>query len=220
MLKTCTKCGIEKDTSCFRKRAASKDGLSYQCSACRNILQLEYSKRTKAKRTDTYNKYKEKNRNKISQYQKKWYEKNKDRRKKLREENKESLRVKRAAKRVIQIKIDVPYRLRHRLRGRFFKALRGNYKNGSAVYDLGCSIDFLKEHLESQFTAGMTWDNWGFGEDKWNIDHIMPMNAFNLEDRQHVLLACHYGNLQPLWTVDNLKKARTIPDMEKYYVAA
>jgi hypothetical protein len=33
-MKTCTKCGAEKDVTCFNKRADSPDGLTYECSDC------------------------------------------------------------------------------------------------------------------------------------------------------------------------------------------
>lgn len=93
-------------------------------------------------------------------------------------------------------------RLADNLRSRFNKAFKNNYKTGSAVQDLGCSIDELKLHLESKFADGMTWDNYG----KWHIDHIKPLNSFNLSDLEQLKIACHYTNLQPMWAKDNLKK--------------
>ena len=101
-------------------------------------------------------------------------------------------------------KIDIQYKLSRRLRNRLYCALQGNFKNGSAVKDLGCSIDELKTHLESKFHSGMTWDNWSF--EGWHIDHIKPLASFDLTDRKQLLLACHYTNLQPLWAIDNLSK--------------
>ena len=47
------------------------------------------------------------------------------------------------------------------LRGRLSSAIKNNQKAGSAVSDLGCTIDELKSQLESQFTEGMSWDNHG-----------------------------------------------------------
>lgn len=47
---------------------------------------------------------------------------------------------------------------------------------GSAVRDLGCSIEFLKSYLESKFTGNMSWENQG----EWYIDHIKPLSSFNL----------------------------------------
>ncbi len=94
------------------------------------------------------------------------------------------------------------------LRRRLLQALKKNQKSGSAVSDLGCSIDELKVHLESKFQEGMSWDNYGkFG---WHIDHIIPLSSFDLTDREQFLKACHYTNLQPLWAIDNLRKSDKI----------
>jgi len=107
-----------------------------------------------------------------------------------------------------RIKTDIQYKLSSRLRSRLRRALQGNFKNGSAVTDLGCSIDELKIYLESKFQSGMTWDNWSF--EGWHIDHIVPLASFDLTDRKQLLLACHYTNLQPLWAFDNLSKGDSI----------
>jgi len=94
------------------------------------------------------------------------------------------------------------------LRNRFNKAIDRNWKSGSAVRDLGCSIAEFKVYLESKFEDGMSWDNKGKGG--WHIDHIVPLSAFDLTDREQVKEACHYTNLQPLWEVDNLIKGNNI----------
>jgi hypothetical protein len=104
---------------------------------------------------------------------------------------------------------DVNFKIRRALRGRLCKAIRGGFKAGSAVRDLGCTVDQLKQHLESKFQEGMTWDNWGtYG---WHIDHIIPLSSFDLSDREQLLKACHYTNLQPLWAEENLKKSDKCP---------
>ena len=59
------------------------------------------------------------------------------------------------------------------------------------------------DHLESLFVPGMTWDNQG----EWHIDHVIPCAAFDLTDPAQQSECFHYTNLQPLWAVDNLKKA-------------
>jgi hypothetical protein len=91
------------------------------------------------------------------------------------------------------------------LRNRLNRAIKGNYRTGSAVRDLGCSINGVKSHLESLFQPGMTWENYGCKG--WHIDHITPLNAFDLCDLQQVKKACHYMNLQPLWAKDNISKS-------------
>lgn len=68
--------------------------------------------------------------------------------------------------------------------------------------DLGCSIEQLRKYLAARFQPGMTWNNYG----KWHIDHIVPLSSVDLRDREQLLKACHYSNLQPLWAGDNSRK--------------
>ena len=103
-----------------------------------------------------------------------------------------------------KIKNDINFKLSCSLRDRLRKAIHKNYKAGSAVRDLGCLVPELKLHLESKFKPGMTWENWGVHG--WHIDHIKPLDFFNLQDREEFLKACHYTNLQPLWAEENLLK--------------
>lgn len=103
---------------------------------------------------------------------------------------------------------DINFKLSCSLRNRLHSALKNNYKSGSAVRDLGCSIPELKEHLESQFKPGMTWENWS--RTGWHIDHIRPLSRFDLTDRNQLLKVCHFGNLQPLWAEENFSKSNKV----------
>lgn len=107
---------------------------------------------------------------------------------------------------------DIQYRLRCILRSRLFSAVNGNYKNCSAVRDLGCTIPELKSYLESKFQEGMGWENYG----KWHIDHINPLSSFDLTDSKQTLKALSYKNLQPLWAKDNLQKGAKIIGLNSY----
>jgi hypothetical protein len=102
-------------------------------------------------------------------------------------------------------KEDTEYTLAIVLRQRLNKALRGQYKVGSAVKDLGCSVAEFKEHLESKFMVGMSWDN--YGKSGWHIDHIRPLSSFNLSDPEQFKAAAHFTNMQPLWASDNCRKS-------------
>lgn len=101
-------------------------------------------------------------------------------------------------------------KLANNLRTRLRRAIKGNFKSGSAVRDLGCTIEFLKKYLESLFLPSMTWKNHGMGNDRWNIDHIKALANFDLTDRKQLLQAVHYTNLQPMWQPDNLSKSNKI----------
>ena len=96
------------------------------------------------------------------------------------------------------------YRLTCNLRARLNRAVRGHYKGGSAVDDLGCSIELFKLHIASLFGDGMTWDNYG----KWHLDHVKPLCLFNLSLRDECLKALHFTNYQPLWATENWSKNR------------
>lgn len=54
----------------------------------------------------------------------------------------------------------------------------------------------------------MTWENWNVNG--WHIDHIIPLVTFDLTDRKQFLEACHYTNLQPMWSEENWLKGSTI----------
>lgn len=94
---------------------------------------------------------------------------------------------------------DTHYKLSQNLRSRFKAALKGVTKGESVLKLVGVPIEKIIEHLESQFTEGMTWENYG----EWHVDHIRPLKSFNNpEDPEAWALT----NLQPLWASDNLRK--------------
>jgi hypothetical protein len=90
----------------------------------------------------------------------------------------------------------------HNLRNRILKVLKGRNKSKSTLKLLGCTIEFLKNHLESKFTKGMSFSNYG----KWHIDHIRPCASFDLSKSSEQHKCFHYTNLQPLWAKDNREK--------------
>ena len=66
-------------------------------------------------------------------------------------------------------------------------------KQGKTIDELGYSSLQLKEHIESLWVEGMSWENYG----KWEIDHIKPLTKW-----EETSLPCEVNalsNLQPLW---------------------
>jgi hypothetical protein len=103
---------------------------------------------------------------------------------------------------------DVLYRLKRTLRSRLRGALNSNQKTGSAIKDLGCSVEELKKYLENLFQDGMMWENYGNKKGAWNIDHIYPLSMAKNEEEMCRL--CHFSNLQPMWHVENVRKGNRI----------
>ena len=99
---------------------------------------------------------------------------------------------------------NINYKLSMILRNRLRRGIKNNQKSGSAVKDLGCSIEKFKLWLEMHWQNGMSWDNYGRGG--WVIDHIVPLAKFDLSDKNQLLKAVNFSNLQPLWETDNLSK--------------
>jgi hypothetical protein len=91
-------------------------------------------------------------------------------------------------------RIDNNYRILLNIRTRINLALKRNSKITTTTKLLGCSLDFLKLHLESQFKLGMNWDNYG----KWHVDHKIPCASFDLSKPSEQRKCFHYTNLQPL----------------------
>jgi len=83
-------------------------------------------------------------------------------------------------------------------------AKHGAFKGDSFPKYVNWTVDELKSHLESKFTEGMSWENYG----EWHIDHIKPDSWFdyaNIADKGFKE-SWALNNLQPLWAKDNLSK--------------
>ena len=237
--KYCSGCKSYKDISLFNRDKKSWDGIGCRCQECRSKyrnehwqqihlynLQAYWMNPDKHKsRSQTYSAqhpeevkekkktYRETHSSQIQDYNAQYYADNKEQECKRTAQWKRDNPEKEKLWRTNYVKnkraTDINWRLQHDLRTRLGHAIKHNKKVGSSVLDLGCSIEFLKQYLESKFQPGMTWENWGRASNKkltWHIDHIKPLCSFDLSDRQQFKEACHYTNLQPLWAADNLRK--------------
>ena len=220
-MKRCSKCGLEKEESEFYRENI--------CNSCRREYNRKYDKkyRKSVKRVEYLKKYYKSDW--YITYQKKYHKSGKSlessrKRSKKYRESKEGIEYykeyQKKYRKSVQSKEyhkkyrddrynnDFQYKLSRVLRVRLSNALRGDFKSGSAVRDLGCTILELKIYLEERFKPGMNWSNYG----KWHIDHKYPLSKVDLTDREQLLKVCHYTNLQPLWAEENIKKGNKILD--------
>lgn len=80
---------------------------------------------------------------------------------------------------------------------------------------VGCTVAELVVHLESQFSDGMCWGN--FGRGGWHVDHIYPVAKADLTDEAHLLAAFNWRNCQPAWESDNLRKNANVSAVAKQH---
>ena len=102
---------------------------------------------------------------------------------------------------------DLNFRLKINCRTRLYQALKGTAKSARTMELIGCNIEELWNHLESKFKPFMRKEDYG---KLWQVDHIIPCASFDLSDPEQQKKCFHYTNLQPLWTLENMKKGDKI----------
>ena len=200
------------------------------CYLCAAEMMRKYREQNKEKILERNRKYREQNKEKAAEYKRKYDEENKDEvskyQRKYREQNKEKIFDRKLKYREQnKEKID-EYQRRHREQNRekiaeykrkwqkanpeqvFIRKsldrILNNWKGSRAKAEelLGYTCEQFREHIESQFKEGMSWD----GRGEFHIDHIKPIKAFLDEGITDPAIINALDNLQPLWAHENLSK--------------
>lgn len=186
--KICSKCNEEKKNCEFNKNQRNKSGLRSECKKCQINYYINNKEKLKKRRKERYleSPIMELNRNKT------YYINNKV-------DIIEKLKTKRQTNHI--------FRLKNNIRSRIIQFFNSNklHKDNSTFNIIGCSPEFLKEHIENKFTEKMSWDLVG---KHIHIDHIIPLAS--AKTKEEIYKLCHYTNLQPLWAEDNLRKSNKI----------
>ena len=105
---------------------------------------------------------------------------------------------------------DPQFALAYKVRARVYQAIQkgGASKTGCTEELVGCSFDFLRQHLERQFKGKMSWDNPG----SFHIDHIVPLAALDLADPAQLKVACNWQNLRPISPKKNMSKGAKLTE--------
>jgi hypothetical protein len=158
--------------------------------------------------------WREKNKEYISNKSKTWYEQNKEHRKEYlkeyREKNIDKIRqIKRDYERNRKAS-DPLYKLITNFRTAIWTVLKeSNVDKYGHYFDvLQYSPEELINHLEKQFNDGMTWENYG----KWHVDHKLPITSFNIQEMgdSEFIKCWALDNLQPMWGDENIKKSNKL----------
>ena len=192
--KRCTKCSEIKEFKDFVPQKAGFMGFKAQCKSCDSQYDKNYQSQTnlRSERDKTPESI---------QYRKDYISKNKDWWRKYEREYRYSRRQE-----------DMFFKIKGNISSRLSDLIQNRGLGQRTVELLGCDKDTFLNHLESQFTEGMTWENYGLKG--WHVDHIIPISSYDLTNEDEVKKACHYSNLQPLWWQDNLEKGNKIRTLE------
>jgi len=202
-LKRCASCATETEHY-------SSNG---NCKPCANKRSMQHYIENRGKFIAEFKASYAKNKEKRKLQSAEWYQKNKSRMldyyKQYRAENKDKIKMWRktesamAAHRARQSnKYKTPEgKAEMAIRNMVYRILTGE-RCGKAVRLVGYLPTDLAEKIESQFTDGMSWSNYG----DWHIDHIVPVKFLISNGITCPSLVNSLSNLQPLWASENISK--------------
>ena len=214
----CRYCGTEDESKFDDKQKASNKVKTLRCLDCKKKRSREYcAKRYNDNAEEVKSRvrdYAEKNKELISERRKEYrsrpenIQRQHDYQKKYREDGCYNARRWELEKQ--RLKTDPAYAMTKRLRNNLLMAVKRQPKchnrKPASVFDLlGCDLFFFRQYFESKFKEGMTWEMF-CNSDSIHIDHIIPVDAFDLSDIEQAKKCFHYTNLQPLWKWENLAK--------------
>lgn len=213
--KLCPRCKQEKSIQEFYKNTSTKDGYHTYCKPCQKQhyrqwrlnnpdYQKEWYQNDQPLRIEKARIKRQQNREKYNENARRWYNKQPktfqqwgtvhklERNKQLQQKRKNNPN----------------YKLLCNLRHRSGIALKNNQKSGHTLDLLMCTVEFWRKHLESLWTKGMSWNNYGNKAGQWSIDHIIPCDFFKdyLDDPIEQYMCFRWQNTQPMWHVDNIRK--------------
>lgn len=220
-MKICIKCKQKKELSEFPKRKDSKDRFRNECKICINKISLDWCRKHKYKHQARYRiknkdiilskikKYKNLNKEKIKNTNKLYYINNKNKILNYRIKNIVNYNKWRSIYRKNLYENNSIYKLSVLLRSRFKTAIKKNYKSASVLKLIGCSIEQLKEHLQQTAIKNgySDFDINTYSGKEYHIDHIIPIDSFNLKCSYHQKLCFNYLNTQILESKENILKS-------------
>jgi hypothetical protein len=164
-----------------------------------SMKKYESKPETKKRKSENHKNWSEKNKEYLTEYHKKWRTENVDKWRKTKRDYERNRKAR-----------DPLYKLINNFRTAIYQVLKENNinKNGHYFEILKYTPEDLISHLETKFTNGMTWDNYG----EWHVDHIKPISSYIiLEIGDDEFMNCwSLSNLQPLWGKENISKSNKL----------
>lgn len=198
-MKKCRICHTEKPFDQFHKCKQLKDGHDNRCKPCKKAASQKYYLENKDKIIAKTIEYYHTNKEWLNPIRKKWRKEN---HKDIMEQKRIYMNKRRSE--------SVEFRMLENIRRRVNSFLKAEDKSDRTMELVGCDMETFRAHIESLFTEGMSWDNYGMHG--WHLDHVTPCASFDLSDPEQQKRCFHYTNTQPLWALDNLIKGDRMPE--------
>ncbi len=178
----CSKCNQPKDDSQYGKYTDPRTG------------KLRLRKICNPCRTQVEGVRSRENAERSNGYKKKWRDGHKD---EIRDYERVRTRDKRQNDRI--------YNRRRQINAQLARAIRTRAED-TELDKVNCSVRQVKKWFKFQFQEG-----WDFTDNKkWNIDHVVPLSFFDLDNEQEELMACHWSNVRPVEPNENRRKSDKI----------
>jgi len=214
--KVCRKCGETKPatTEFFHSHSSAGGGLNPRCKECRKEESLAYYQANTEILREKAKKWQQDNPDKANAKKLAWAKKNSEseiaRKREYKERNRVAIRARENAQTKQRELTDPAFRLRRLMSRRMWVSLKKEKDGWSWESLVGYTRKDLLEHLEKQFTKGMSWDRFAAGE--IHIDHIVPVISFGCTSPiGPEFQACWaLANLRPMWAKENMSKGAQI----------
>ena len=187
--KECKRCNTTKPITEYFINNSKPDGRHIYCKVCKKVENNAFYQNNK--RPDYHKQHRIENKEYYNAYNKEHFQTKKQY---YRDYNNNKYAT------------DINFKLKHITSARIHEGLkRYQTKKQSRTIDyLGCSIEEYYIYLQHKFDKNMSWGNHGL---YWEIDHIKPIDSFDLQDESQMYKCFNYNNTQPLEKYENRLKS-------------
>ena len=183
--KVCPYCKSEKSKDNFRKNRK-------KCLDCEREHGKKYRKSNIGKKKSK--KWLDDNSDKMKKLQSDWYQNNKEKvNKKFRE----------------RCKNDPEFKIKYVIKSRLNRVLNNHDigKDKRTMKYVGCTEKLFCEWMEYCFDKKKSFEKHG---EYWHMDHVIPVNTFDLSIKNNYDICFYWGNYSPLKGTDNMTKKDSI----------
>ena len=203
MSKVCRGCKINKEVkeySTTTRKTKNGDNVAHlaRCKSCMLKKQQDYRKKNKELVTKKAKEYYLTNKEYISKRNSDYLNKNREKRNAYIRKYKEKKR-----------KEEPSFKIYENCRKRVWKVLKNKTNKTNEL--LGCSKMFYQMWISFTFDNNMTWSNYG---KLWDIDHVKPVDTFDLSKNNERLECFNWKNTTALCSKKNYSKKNKIIDTQ------